>query len=280
MKISVIILDYLKADRVVENVKSLKAQKWHFELEIVVVDNSINESNASKLEELESMDNVRLIVNKKNTWYTKWNNLWAKDAVWDYIFIINPDIICKSDYVFEKLISYLEANKDVWIIGPKQLNEDWSMPAIVRKFPKVSTQIIRRTFLKKLPILKNIVWDDEMRNKDLDLISEVDWIQSSFMVIRRIVWDKLKWFDKKYFIFVSDAEICFQCWKFGYKVIYNPSVTVFADWKRCSEWWMIKFFNSTILRQHFLDSLKYSVAHFFDWNPRKDYYINKNTNLV
>ena len=99
MKISVIILDYLKADRVVENVKSLKAQKWHFELEIVVVDNSINESNASKLEELESMDNVRLIVNKKNTWYTKWNNLWAKDAVWDYIFIINPDIICKSDLI-------------------------------------------------------------------------------------------------------------------------------------------------------------------------------------
>jgi len=36
-----------------------------------------------------------------------------------------------------------------------------------------------------------LVGEDEMRFSDLDLTKEVDWIQSSFMAIRREVWDKI-----------------------------------------------------------------------------------------
>ena len=276
MKISVVILDYLKAERVVRNVASLLSQVWNFEMEIIVVDNSCNSENAEKLLMLAKSDKVKVLINKKNSWYTRWNNIWAKDVKGDYVFIVNPDIICKDNFVIEKLVKYLENHKEVWILGPKQINDDSTIPTIIRKFPNILVQIFRRTLLWKLPILSTLVAEDEMRYSDLDLIKEVDWIQSSFMAIRRNVWDQLHWFDETYFIFMSDCEICFQCWKIWKKVIYYPEACVYADWKRCSQWGFIKFFKSWVLRQHFYDSIKYTFKHFLDANPKKSYYLSKN----
>ena len=280
MIISVIILDFLKADRVIKNVDWLLSQKWDFELEIIIVDNSCNKNNADKLLTLEKNKKVSVIINKPNTWYPKWNNIAAKNIYWDYVFIINPDIICRDSFVIAKMIEYLENNKDVWILGPKQLNDDWTIPTIIRTFPNLFIQFFRRTFLRKFPIISSLVGEDEMRFSDLDLTKEVDWIQSSFMAIRREVWDKIWWFDENYFIFMSDSEICFQCWRLEKKVIYYPGIKVYADWKRCSQWGFFTFFKSKVLRQHFYDSFKYTLKHMFESNPRKYYYLNKNSNLI
>ena len=51
-KVSIIILDYMKAKAVVENVRSLKKQICSFKSKIFVVDNSVNEENALILSQL------------------------------------------------------------------------------------------------------------------------------------------------------------------------------------------------------------------------------------
>lgn len=280
MKVSVIILDFFKAGQVVDNVKSIQKQKCNFELEIIIVDNSLDKDNASVLNTLENVKNVTLIINKDNLWYTKWNNLWYSKASWDYIFVLNPDIYLKENNIFQELVDYLEKNKDVWIIGPKQENKDDTIPIVVRKFPNLFVQFFRRTFFGKLPILRWIVWDDESRYDDLDLIREVDWLQSSFFVVRKWLWDEVWGFDECYFIFMSDSEMCFQSWKNWMKVIYYPKVKVLADWKRASEWWLLDFFNKWVIRQHLKDSIKYFFNHLFESNPRKKFYLEKNKNLV
>jgi N-acetylglucosaminyl-diphospho-decaprenol L-rhamnosyltransferase len=277
-KISVIILNYFKAQRVLENINFLKNQKWDFELEIILVDNSCNKNEEEILKSCEFKD-VKIIINKENTWYTKWNNIWAKSATWDFILILNPDILIKDKNVILELFNQLKNNSKIWIIWPKQINDNWEIPIIIRKFPKLFAQISRRTFLKNLPIIKWIVKKDECRDLDWNSTQSVDWIQSSCFMLSKNLWDKIWGFDENYRIFLADPEICFQSWRLWKKVVYFPEVSVFADWKRASWWWIIKFFQSWVLRQHFLDSIKYFFKHIFSWNPREEYFIKENKKL-
>ena len=79
LKVCLIILDFLKADRVVSNVKLLQKQKINFELQIIVADNSCNPKNAEKLQTLKELANVEVKIFKKNHGYTKAHNLaWLR----------------------------------------------------------------------------------------------------------------------------------------------------------------------------------------------------------
>jgi len=278
-KISIIILNYFKAERVLENINLLQKQEWNFELEIILVDNSCNKKEEEILKSCK-FNNTKIIINKENTWYTKWNNIWAKEVTWEYVFILNPDILIKEKEAVSKLFSYLEKNKEAWIIWPKQINDNWEIPIIIRRFPNLFAQISRRTFLRNICWIKKIVEKDECRDLDLNKTQTVDWIQSSCFMLSRNLWDKIWGFDENYKIFLSDPEICFQAWKLWKEVVYNPEIQVFADWKRASSWWIVKFFQSWVLRQHFLDSIKYFFKHIFSWNPREKYFISKNKNLI
>lgn len=268
-KISIIILDFLKSKRVIENVKNIQKQNANFQIEIVIVDNSCNDDNKEKLETLNIYENVKLIFNKKNLGYTRAHNVASKQCTGDYIFIINPDILIKEKDSLQKMVDYLDANPNVAILGPKQINDDTDTVAMtVRAFPKLYLQIARRTFLRNLPILKKLVAYDEMQHLDYDKIQEVDWIQSSFIAVRKDFWDKVGGLCESYFLFMSDPHICFQAWELGKKVVYFPEVKVYADGIRCSSGGFTTFFKKWTMRQHLTDSIKYRLKHLFKVNPR------------
>ena len=272
-KATIIILDYFKAKRVKENVLSFLKQKTDFSFEIIVVDNSCDEGNAKILEELKNLSNVEVIINKKNKGYSKAYNDIARKTDSKYLFIVNPDIVCDDENSLQKIINYMDENKNIGILGPKQINDNTNKTAMtVRAFSKLYLQIARRTFFRYLWVLKNKVKYDEMQHLDYEKIQDVDWVQSSFIVVRKKLWDKLSGFNAKYFLFMADVELCFLSWKNKYRVVYFPKAVVRADGERLSVGGGMKFFQSKVLRQHFKDAIKYKLKHLVDKNPRKEYY--------
>jgi len=276
VKASIIILDFFKSKRVCENVESIQRQKVNFPFEIIVVDNSANPLNAKKLDPLRKYPNVTVFINETNIGYIKGNNRGAQRAKGDYILIVNPDIIWKDQNVLQKLIDYMDKYPEIGVLGPKEINDgDGSIAMTVRRFPKLLTQICRRTVLRKLPFIRSIVAHDECSDLNYNMVQCVDWLQSSFWVTRHSLWNKLGGLDKKYFIFMSDPDYCFKCWNEGFEVVYYPDVTVFADGIRASAGGIKEFFGKWILRQHLKDSIKYRFSHIFRGNPRVEYFKNK-----
>jgi GT2 family glycosyltransferase len=266
---SVVILDFLKSKRVCENVESIRNQKTNFPFEIIIVDNSCDPKNAEKLNTMRHYKNLRIEINKKNLGYIGGNNQGAALAKGKYLLIVNPDIIWSEKNIFQDLVNFMEKNPQVGICGPRQINDDDnSVTMSVRAFPNIFLQVARRTFLRNLPILKKLVEYDEMRHLDYHKIQPVDWLQSSFWIIRKDLWDKLGGLDQDYFIFMSDPDLCFKCWEKGYQVIYNPEITVHADGRRASEGGFLDFFRKWTLRQHVKDAIVYQIKHFFKANPR------------
>ena len=272
-KASIIILDYLKSKRVCENVRSILEQNVNFPYEIIVVDNSANPLNAKKLEPLKKLPNVKVYINDENVGYPRGNNQGVARSKGEYILIVNPDIVWGEHDTFQKLIDYMDAHPEIGVLGPKEINDgDNSIAMTVRRFPRLHLQIARRTKLRKFPVLKSLVAHGECQNLNYQNTQPVDWLQSSFWVTRRSLWNKLGGLDTRYRIFMSDPDFCFKCWKAGYKVVYYPEAKVHADGVRASAGGVKEFFKTWILRQHFKDACKYRVTHMFKGNPRKEYF--------
>ena len=271
-KATIIILDFLKAQRVTENVESLLRQEVNFDYKIIVIDNSCNEDNANTLRKLEKYGNVQVKINEKNTGYTKAHNDVKKDIEGEYVFVVNPDILSKHEDTLQKMVDFMDKHEQVGIAGPRQINDDGSVAMTVRAFPKFHVQVSRRTFLRHLPLLSKQVAYDEMTHLDYTKAQPVDWIQSSFVVVRKELWDQLGGFDEDYFIFMGDVELCYQAWKKGYEVIYLPQVQVYADGQRASAGGFKAFFKSWVLRQHVKDAIKYQAKHFGERSPKNAFF--------
>lgn len=267
---TIVILDYFKAEQVLQNVLSLMKQKIAIPYNIIIIDNSCSKQNADVFLVLKKYRNIRIIINKENKGYTKAHNDIQSLIQGKYVLIVNPDIDWKKNpYVIQKMYEYMESNSRVGILGPKQKTEKDIVEMNVRPFPKLFVQIARRTRLRNIPGLSHLVKQDEQEHYNVFRVKEVDWLQSSCIFIRKDFWDKVGGFDERYYIFMADVELCFQAWKHGYKVVYYPEVCVYADGKRASSGSLRNVFNNWVLRQHFVDACKYHWKHLFEKSPRK-----------
>lgn len=270
MLASIIILDFEKSTRVLENVASIAKQKVDFDFEVIIAINSTTPAKSAKLKPLGKYKNTELIFNKDNLGYTRGINQAVKKSSGKYLFIINPDIVCGEKNTLKKITDFMDKNPQIGVVGPKQVNDsDGKIAMTVRAFPKLWKQIARRTWLRHLPVIKEKVAEDEMRHLDYNKTQKVDWLQSSFIVVRKDLWQKLRGLDERYFLFMSDPDFCWRAWQAGYEVVYFPKTTVRADGLRCSAGGFLTFFKKWTLRQHLRDALKYHLKYFWKKNPRK-----------
>ena len=259
--ISVVIVDFFKAERVVDNVKRILTQQGDFDIEVIVVDNSMDVGNQQILLQYQDTENVSLVFNPQNNGYTRGSNQGADLCRGDYLLFVNPDIEWKSETTLADIVSIYKQDPEVGIVGTRQLNDDGSVPDTVRRFPNLLAQVVRRTSLRNWPLLKGIAEYYAYVEFDYYKPADVDWIQSSFMTISREVWDKIGGFDSRYFIFMADPDICYKCWELGYKVHYESDIVVGADGLRCSAGGFNDVFSNRVLRFHIRDAFIYHFQY-------------------
>ncbi|PKH05984.1 glycosyltransferase family 2 protein [Moritella sp. Urea-trap-13] len=259
--ISVVIVDFFKAARVVNNVEKILTQQGDFETEVIIIDNSIDSGNQQILSQYQDTDNVTLIFNQQNNGYTRGSNQGADLCSGDYLLFVNPDIEWKSASILADIVTIYKRDPEIGIVGTRQLNDDGSTPDTVRRFPNLIAQVVRRTSLRNWPLLKGIADYYEYVEFDYFKPANVDWLQSSFMAISRDVWNKIGGFDSRYFIFMADPDICYKCWELGYKVHYESEIVVGADGLRCSDGGFKDVFSNRVLRFHIRDAFIYHFQY-------------------
>lgn len=267
IKVVVMILNFNKALRVLEGVRDLYNQKINFEMQVIVGDNSCDFNQRNLLESLNKYSGLKLIFFDRNLGYIKAHNEMSKNLDADYFITYNPDILVKDKNVLSELINYMEIHKDVGVIAPKQINDDGNVAMTVRGWPNLFLQFSRRTFLGRLPLIRKLVAKDEMKHLDYSKTQEVPWLQASLNCVRGSLWKEVGGHDERYFLFMSDPEICWQSWKRGLKVVYFPKVCVYADGIRVSDGGIRTFFKSWVLRQHLKDSWAFFKKHLFEKVP-------------
>lgn len=219
VKLSIIILSYnTKALtlRCIESViKHYKKELDEGSFEIVVVDNASSDGSAKTISilRLRSGRNIKLIENQKNLGFAKGCNIGAKNARGKYLLFLNSDTEV-LDRGFLRMVDFLDANKQVGILGGKLLNPDQSSQPSAGKFYSMYN------FLLLLICGERFGWLRSSPKKT----ARTDWVSGACFMIGRKLFDKLKGFDEHFFMYMEDMELCFRARKLGFPTYFYPDV--------------------------------------------------------
>ncbi len=180
-----------------------------------------------------------------------------------YHLIINPDINFEND-IFSELISFMENDSNIAVIGPKIINIDHTLQPSVRLLPDPFTLIIRRLLPKHY--LNKIY---ELKDYTINTSISVPLISGCFMLSRSAVIKKIGGFDENFFLYFEDYDFLNSMRNHG-KIIYFPLVQVEHHYSAASRRF-IKFF---------LIHLKSFFIYFNKWGWKNNRRKKFNQNFI
>jgi hypothetical protein len=232
-QLSIIIVNYNTAKYVVETVQSLiksyPKQLRDGTYEIIVSDNNSPDTSVADLQHLkrnEHLAHITILANKKNLGFSKGNNEGVKIAKGEYILFLNPDTIVGPE-ALPALITYLQEHPDTGMVTCQlNLPSGGIDEASHRGFPTPWNSLCYFSGLIKLFPRSRLFAGYTQGWKDLHVIHEVDAVAGAFMLLPRSVGEKIGWWDEDFFFYGEDIDLCYRVKREGYKIIYNPTVSI------------------------------------------------------
>jgi len=259
MDLSVIIVNYKSIDKTRQCLAALNmADFTGISHEIIVVDNASGDNvDALKI----YFPRVRIIKSPANSGMGEGNNLGIRNSFGDFLLILNPDTYLEKEAI-QIMFRYMKNYPRAGIVGPKLLNPDGSLQNSCLRFPKLYTPILRRTSLGKF--FKKHLDDFIMADFNHAEARVVDWMMGSALMVKRAMLEKIgPAFDKRFFMFFEDTDLCRRAKEAGYQAVYLPEALGTHDHSRASAQgrWYIAIFTNQLARAHIASWFKY----FWKW---------------
>jgi GT2 family glycosyltransferase len=125
------------------------------------------------------------------------------------------------------MIAFMDSRADVGAAGPKLVRLDGSLDlACRRSFPTPEVSFYRMLGLSKLFPQSRLFGRYNMTFADPDKLLEVDAVVGAFMLVRREAIRQVGLLDETYFMYGEDIDWAYQIKAQGWKIYYNPAVTV------------------------------------------------------
>lgn len=220
--VSIIIVSYNSLDEILDNIQSAKRNIASLNYEILVVNNYIGDCRLSAA--LKVYDEVTVIEAKANLGFGRANNLGLEQAKGKYILFANPDVIFLSD--IKELTDALERDPQIGFIGPVTYTGDGRILPSCGEYPSIKNFLSHNLFLNSL--FPKIKWwgNFSMKYFDFKETREVDWISGAFMLGRKAAIEQIGGFDKDFFMYGEDIDICWRMRKAGFKIVFSDKASI------------------------------------------------------
>jgi len=236
-------------------------QKIKLNFKLWISDNSETDALRSFFEKIND-DRIEYIFNNANKGFGEGHNRIIKKVAGDpklseFHLAINADIYFKENTI-EKIVEYMKEHEEIGQIGPKITDLEGNFSYTCRLFPTPMNLIFRR-FLPFKKIVDKMDYDYEMRWANFEKIMEVPILSGCFIFSRTAMLKEIGGFDKRYFMYMEDYDLCRQIGQ-KYKVIYYPEVEIFHEHGKAS------YKSRKLMMFHIKSAIKYfnKWGWFFD----------------
>lgn len=231
-KVSVIILSWNRKNDTLETIESLaKSNIDGFILEIYVVDNGSNDGSQDAIKKiLNKLNNppkllTKITENRTNLGFAEGNNIGMKDAIrrgFDYVALLNDDTSVDPNLI-KNIIQEHDKFPDASAISPKIY---FAKGFEYHKKYKDSE-------------LGKVIWYaggdidwaniygsnhgvDEVDRGQFNKTRETDFATGCFVMYKAKALKEVGYYDKRFFLYVEDADHAQRLKKAGYHVLYSP----------------------------------------------------------
>lgn len=207
-RISVIVVNYKTAGFVLRCVDSILAGDCDG-IEVIVVDNSTDRSEAERLEVLIGRG-VRVIVNSDNCGFARGCNQGVMTATGQYIMFLNPDTLV-FDGCLQRLVDCLEGTRSVGAVGPRTWwDSTRTMQLIQQRLPSPSLSVIET--LSGLRYFNEITSKALMQRDYLHATTAtplpVEMLPGAAILTYRAILQRIGPFDEAYPLYFEDSDWC------------------------------------------------------------------------
>jgi N-acetylglucosaminyl-diphospho-decaprenol L-rhamnosyltransferase len=225
---------------------------------IVVVDNNSSDTSLPQAEEATTALPIDFIKLEKNIGFARANNVafeHLQQGLQTPVLLLNPDTEVLPG-ALAAMITALESNQKIGIVGPQLLNPDRTIQPSVRKFPTVSV-LAFLVFKLHYVLGKTALWKDYIQTSfDYSKEQPVDQVMGAALLLRAKLATGLDgnlqwWFD--------DVDVCKRAHEAGWEVLYTPQAQVihhggtsFHKLDSITKWWRFTASAARYAHKHLL----------------------------
>ena len=200
--ITLIIVSYKSEKMIIRNLEIIK------KFPTIIINNSkSNEFNTL----INDFKNIELIIPDSNLGYGKANNLGVDKSKTPYVLIINPDILLNEEFINILYSTYLNYNDNIGALGPSLYDSN------MKRRTNGSISHIKKMSGRKLYNSLNNIPEGNMC---------CDFLVGCCLFMKRDFFIELGGFDKDFFMYFEDNDLCDRIIKKGKTIIEVPSAKV------------------------------------------------------
>jgi len=231
LDLGIVIVNYNTRDLLRACLETVYASRGDLAFEVCVVDNGSVDGSAAMV--AEEFPQTRLISNPDNRGYPAANNQGLRTFGFPdgpdaprFALLLNPDTELPPEGLAE-MVAFMDAHPDAGVAGPKLVRPDGSLDlACRRSFPSPEVAFYRMTGLSRLFPRSRRFGRYNLTYLDPDEMAEVDAVVGAFMLVRREAIRQVGLMDEAFFMYGEDLDWCYRIKAAGWRVYYNPAVTV------------------------------------------------------
>lgn len=211
--VSVVVLNYngrVFLDACLSSVFQISYPRSSYE--VILVDNASTDGSVEYVRN--NFPLIRILALNKNYGFTEGNNRGAELACGDLIVFLNNDTVVDKNWLNELARVALSDSK-IGICGSKIMSmKDRNVTQYNGRHLHVLGGVIPGGFY---------TYKNEL-GKEFHAVGSV---QGSSFLVRKDVFKSLGGFDRDYFLYSDEVDICYRAWISGYYVAYAPNSIVY-----------------------------------------------------
>lgn len=251
LDLAIVIVNFNTRDYLRNCLTSIYNSRGDFAFEACVVDNASPDGSADMV--WTEFPQTRLIQSAVNGGYAYANNLGLRaygfgptvaepsEAAGDsspvlssgslpgtprYVLLLNPDTVLPPNGL-AMMLEFMSQHPEAGVAGPKLVLEDRSLDlACRRSFPTPQVACYRMLGLSKLFPRHPRFGRYNLTYLNPDQVTQVDSVVGAFMLVRREAIQQAGLLDEDFFMYGEDLDWAYRITQAGWKVYYNPAVTV------------------------------------------------------
>ena len=200
--ITIIIVSYKSQKMIIRNLEIIK------KFPTIIINNSRSDKFNTFIDDFK---NIKLITPDLNLGYGRANNLGVNQSKTPYFLIVNPDILLNEKLINTLYSTFLNYNDDIGVVGPALFDSN------MKRRTNGSISHVKKIRGSKLSSSINNIPEDNMC---------CDFLVGCCLFMKKDFFMELGGFDKDFFMYFEDNDLCDRIIKNGKTVVEVPSAKV------------------------------------------------------
>lgn len=222
--VSVMLVNWNTREMTLECLRTVFSQTRDIPFEVIVVDNGSHDGSAEAIRA--EFPQVILMAEKDNHGFALATNISVERARGKYVLLLNTDTLV-LDRAIERLVGFAQQRPEARIWGGRTLFEDRTLnPTSCWGHITPWSVTCSATGLAKAMAGSAVFNPEGYGGWQRDSEREVDIVQGSFFLIEKAFWDQLGGFDRTFFMYGEEADLCARARLLGARPRITPDATI------------------------------------------------------